>query len=77
MWPSMSRVEWHSEFEPRPQEVLLQSEIMFLEVFFLTRPKRKRRSVLGPGSLVDLVRSSGCSRPDIVSLPLRCVAWRC
>jgi hypothetical protein len=28
MWPSMSRVEYHSEFEPVAQEVLLQFEIL-------------------------------------------------
>jgi hypothetical protein len=42
-----------------------------------TWPKRKTRSALGPGSKVDVVRSSGRFRPDIVSISLRCMAWHC
>jgi hypothetical protein len=67
MWPSMCRVECHSEFEPLSQEDLLQSEILFLGAFVLHGRREKRRSVLDPGSMVDLVCSSGRSHPDIVS----------
>jgi hypothetical protein len=35
MWPWKSRVECHSEFEPPPQETILQSKILFLGAFFL------------------------------------------
>jgi hypothetical protein len=41
----------------------------------LTWPKRKSCPVRGPGSKVDVVRSSGSSRPDIVLLSLRRVDW--
>jgi hypothetical protein len=42
-----------------------------------TWPRRKSGSALGPVSKADVVHSSGCSRPDIVSLTLRRVAWHC
>jgi hypothetical protein len=77
MWPSMSRVKCHSEFEPSPQEALLQSEILFLEGFFLHGRREKGRSALHLGSKMDMVRSSGQSRPVIASLSLRHMALHC
>jgi hypothetical protein len=41
MWPSMSQVKCHSEFEPPPQEAILQSEILFLGTFFLHNRREK------------------------------------
>jgi hypothetical protein len=49
MWPLMSRVECHSEFESPPQEDLLQFEVLFLRTFFLQVEEKNiaRRSVRG------------------------------
>jgi hypothetical protein len=73
----MSRVECWSEFEPLPQEALLLSEILFLEAFFLNVRSAKTRWALGPGSKMNVTGSSGHSRPEIVSLFLRRMAWCC
>jgi hypothetical protein len=72
----MSRVEFHSQFEPPPQETLLQSEILF-RLHSFSWQKSESRSALGLGSKVDVVHPSGGSRLEIVSLALRHLAWRC
>jgi hypothetical protein len=43
MWPSMSRVECHSENELPPEEASLQSEILFFGAFFLYDRKKVAR----------------------------------
>jgi hypothetical protein len=77
IWPSLSRVECHSEFEPAPDEALLKSEILFLETLFVHCPREKRRSALDPRSKVNKVGASDSSPPDTVSLSLQHVAWHC
>jgi hypothetical protein len=61
MWPSVSRVECHSEFESPRQEAFLQSEILCLGVFVLhgRREKIARR-------LVRRVRWTWCAHQAVL-----------
>jgi hypothetical protein len=73
----MPRVECHSEFEPSPQEALLQSEILFPGAYYSHDRRDKTHSALDSGTRAYAVRCSGRSRPDIVSLSLQRVASHC